>query len=124
VYAAAVEAGVRALTEECALAARDDLADAFALAAERIGGHPALRRLASDEPAALAVLVTPGDGPTWQLARAGVRSILDAAGRVGDPASVEVVLRWMVSFVADPGVEVTRQAELVAAAIPASTQGT
>lgn len=123
VYAAAIEAGVRGLAEECSLTARDDLADALALAAERIGGHPALRRLATDEPVALAALVTPDGGPTWQLARAGVRSILGAAGRVSDPASVEVVLRWMVSFVAHPGVEVARQAELVAAAIP-SAQGT
>lgn len=118
VYAAAVEAGVRALAEECALAARDDLADALALAAERIGGHPALRRLATDEPAALAVLVTPDDGPTWRLARDGVRGVLDAAGRVSDAAAVDVVLRWLVSFVAHRGVEVTRQAGLVAAAMP------
>jgi len=118
VYAAAVETGVRGLAEECALAARDDLADALALAAERIGGHPALRRLASDEPAALAVLVTPDGGPAWQLARDGVRDVLDAAGRMSDPASVEVVLRWLVSFVTHPGVEVTRQAGMVAAAMP------
>ena len=118
VYAAAVEAAVRALAEESALAARDDLADALALAAERIGGHPALRRLASDEPAALAVLVTPSDGPTWQLARDGVRAVLEAGGRVPDAAAVDVVLRWLVSFVAHPGIEVARQAGLVAAALP------
>ncbi len=118
VYAAAVEAGVRTLAEECALAARDDLADALALAAERIGGHPALRRLATDEPAALAALVTPDDGPTWRLARDGVRGVLDAAGRASDAAAVDVVLRWLVSFVAHPGVDVARQAGLVAAAMP------
>jgi len=119
VYSAAVEAAVRALAEECALAARDDLAEALALAAERIGGHPALRRIASDEPAALAPMVTPDDGPAWGLARDGVRTVLDAAGRVSDPAAVDVVLRWLVSFVAHPGVEVSRQAALVAAAVPA-----
>jgi AcrR family transcriptional regulator len=122
VYAAAVEAGVRALAEECTIAARDDLADALALAAERIGGHPALRRIASDEPAALAVLVTPDDGAIWQLVRDGVRAILEAAGRLSDAAAVDVVLRWMVSFVAHPGLDVGRQAALVAAALPANAE--
>jgi AcrR family transcriptional regulator len=121
VYAAAIDAGVRGLGEECALTARDDLTDALALAAERIGRHPALRRLAADEPAALAALMSPDDGAVWQLARGGVRSVLDAAGRVSDPAAVEVVLRWLVSFVADAGVDVTRQAGLVAAAIPTAS---
>jgi AcrR family transcriptional regulator len=118
VYAAAVEAGVRALAAECTLAARDDLAEALALAAERIGGHPALRRVASDEPLALAALVTPGNGTTWRLARDGVRAVLDASGRTSDPAAVEIVLRWLVSFVADGGADVARQAGLIAAAIP------
>jgi AcrR family transcriptional regulator len=118
VYAAAVEAAVRSLAEECALVARDDLAEALALAAERIGGHPALRRLATDELAAIAAFVTPDDGPTWRLARDGVRAVLDAAGRVSDAAAVDVVLRWLISFVAFPGVELSRQASLVAAALP------
>lgn len=121
VYAAAIEAAVRTLADECTLVARDDLADALALAAERIGGHPALRRLASDEPAALAALVTPADGPAWGQARDGVRAVLDTAGRASDAAAVEVVLRWLVSFVAHPGVEVSRQAALVAAAVPAQS---
>jgi len=118
VYAAALEAGVRGLAEECALAAREDLSDALALAADRIGGHPALRRLASDEPAALAALVTPDDSPVWRLARDGVGGMLDAAGRVSDPAAVEVVLRWLVSFVPTAGADVAGQARLVAAALP------
>ena len=51
VYAGAVEAGVRALADEAGAAARDDMADALALAAERLGSHPALRRVAAEEPA-------------------------------------------------------------------------
>jgi AcrR family transcriptional regulator len=121
VYAAAVEAAVRSLAEECALVARDDLAEALALAAERIGGHPALRRLATDEPAAVAAFVTPDDGPTWQLARDGVRAMLNAAERVSDSTAVDVVLRWLISFVAFPGLELSRQATLVAAALPAAS---
>src|SRR5947209_12498031 len=37
VYAAAVEAGVRNLAQECAAVAREDVAEALALAAERLG---------------------------------------------------------------------------------------
>ncbi|HMC68971.1 MAG TPA: TetR family transcriptional regulator, partial [Mycobacteriales bacterium] len=49
VYAAAVEAAVQSLGEECATVAGDDLAEALALAADRISGSAALRRVASDE---------------------------------------------------------------------------
>jgi AcrR family transcriptional regulator len=120
VYAAALEAAVHGLAEECALAARDDLADALALAAEHIGRHPAVRRLATDEPVALAALMTPGDAPAWHLARDGVRAVLAAAGRDPSPAAVDVVLRWLVSFVADAGTDITGQAALVAAGLRSS----
>jgi AcrR family transcriptional regulator len=128
VYAAALDAGVRTLADEAALAAREDLAEALALAAERIGRHPALRRIAADEPVVLAALVTPTDGPIWTAARDGVAAVLAAAGAVterpggaaaADPVAVEVVLRWLLSFVTDPGVDVAGQAELVAAAVRA-----
>src|SRR6059036_3583904 len=66
VYAAAIEAGIRSLTEECATVADDDLAEALALAAERLGSHPALRRVAGDEPATLAMLMCPTDSPAWE----------------------------------------------------------
>src|ERR1700729_766112 len=79
VYAAALDAGIRALTAECVAAAREDLGEALGLAADRVGGHPALRRISADEPLALAALVTPTDSPLWLLARSGVRDMLLAA---------------------------------------------
>jgi AcrR family transcriptional regulator len=129
VYSAAVDAGVRSLAEECQLIAREDLVEALAVAADRIGSHPALRRVAADEPAVLAALVGLGDGAGWQTARTGVADILDAAGRTHDGASVDVVLRWLVSFVASAGRDVEGQARLVAAAVSseparAGTSGT
>lgn len=120
VYAAAIDAGIHGLAAECAaVAARDDLADALAIAAERIGAHPALRRIASDEPAVLARLVTidrGGDG-LWAGARDAAREVLAAAGRGTGAANVDLLVRWLMSFVADAGVEVDVQARMIAAAL-------
>lgn len=119
VYAAAIDAAIRSLASECTVAARDNLADALALAAERVGSHPAVRRIAADEPAALAALMTPTDMPLWGLARSAVRDVLVAAGVATSSASVDAVLRWLVSFVAAPAVDAAAQAELMAAAVGA-----
>ena len=119
VYAAAIEGGIRALAAECGVAAREDLAEALALAAERIGAHPALRRIAADEPAALAVLVTPTDHPLWRLARSSVRDVLIGSGAATSAASIDAVLRWLVSFIAAAGTDATAQASLIAAGVTA-----
>jgi AcrR family transcriptional regulator len=119
VYAAALEAGIRTLTAECVAAAREDLSEALGLAADRVGGHPALRRIAADEPLALAALVTPSDSPLWPLARAGVRETLAAARCDSGPASVDLVLRWVVSFVASPAADSAQQGAHLAAGLRA-----
>ena len=120
VFAATVDAGIGALADECTAAAVDSLADGLALAADRLGSHPALRRISADEPAVLAALTSIGDSPTWIAAREGVRSVLAAGGRDASDASVEVALRWLVSFIGAPGSAIDRQASLVAAGLPAA----
>jgi AcrR family transcriptional regulator len=120
VYAAALDAGIRSLTAECTAAAREDLADALSLAAERIGSHPALRRIAADEPATLASLMTPTDMPLWGLARSSVRDVMVAAGAATSSTSIDTVLRWLVSFIAAPAIDAPAQAGLVAAAVGAA----
>jgi AcrR family transcriptional regulator len=117
VYAAAVEAGIRSLAAECVSAAGDDLEEALGLAADRLGTHPALRRIAADEPAVLAVLITPTDTPLWGLARSSVRDLLVAAGVATSAASIDLVLRWLTSCVIAPAADVSAQAGLVAAAL-------
>lgn len=119
VYAAALDAGIRGLSAECCVAARDNLAEALALAAERISANPALRRVAADEPATLAALVTPGDAPVWVLARSAVRDVLIASGAATSTAGIDTVLRWLVSFIAAPSSDATAQAGLIAAGISA-----
>jgi AcrR family transcriptional regulator len=120
VYAAAIDAGVAALVEECVAVAGDDLAEALAQAAERLGGHPALRRIAAEEPVVLAGLVTIDDGPAWARVRAGVARVLQVARRDASVGSVELVLRWLVSFVAATGHDIDGQAATLAAALRAS----
>jgi AcrR family transcriptional regulator len=118
VYAAAVEAGASALADECVAVARDDLAEALALAADRLASHPALRRIASDEPATHAALLAVGDSPAWTSARASVAAVLDAAHRDSGPPSVDVVLRWLVSFTGTSASGAEEQAAIVAAGLP------
>src|SRR4051794_8445160 len=79
VYAATVEAEVRSLGAECARVAADEgLHAALVRAAERIGTHPAVRRVAADEPAVLARLQTPAHDPAWEVAREAVTVTLQA----------------------------------------------
>jgi AcrR family transcriptional regulator len=120
VYSGALDTGVRSLADECLVVAAEDLADALSLAAERLSTVPALRRIASDEPAVLATLTSIGEGREWDSVRELVRAMLAAAGRAATAPAVDVVLRWLVSYVGNPGRDVEAQAKLVAAAIPAA----
>jgi AcrR family transcriptional regulator len=117
VYGAALDAGIRGLAAECVAAAHEDLGEALALAAERIGGNPALRRIASDEPSVLAALMTPTDMPVWGLARTSLRDVFVAAGVATSASSIDLVVRWLTSFLASPGADVATQAGLIAAAV-------
>jgi AcrR family transcriptional regulator len=117
VFVAAIDAAITSLIEECRAVAREDLADALAIAAERVSGNPALRRVAAEEPIALAELSCIGSDGPWQTARAGVREVLNDGGAASDDAAVEVVLRWLVSFVASAGRDLERQAQLLVAGL-------
>jgi len=98
VFSGLVAAEVETIAAECAGRPLDD---ALVHAALRLSSHPGLRRVAADDPAALAMLVTGGDGPGWQAARGAVRAALEPAGLAGD----DLVLRWLSSHVATPGTE-------------------
>lgn len=122
VFAAAIDSGMRGLTDECVTIATDDFADALALAADRLATHPALCRLAADEPVAVAALTAIDDSEPWTSARASVKAMLDAGGRDASPATVEVVLRWLVSFVGSPGRDIDGQAAVIARGLPILSQ--
>ncbi|MDQ6649886.1 MAG: TetR/AcrR family transcriptional regulator [Actinomycetota bacterium] len=121
VYAALAVAEVEALAAECAsVLAAEGFAEALARAADRIGGHPVVRRLALDEPAMLAGLAMPSAAPGWQAARAAVCAGLDRAGRSSEAPTLDLVLRWLSSHLLWPGGqdELTLAAGLLAAGLP------
>lgn len=105
VWRALIEAEVADLAADCADL---PLADALALAATRISTHPAVRTVATTEPAVLASLlasaaVVPADeeqpAPGWLQARRAVRAQLAAAGHAhGD----DTVLRWLITHLTWP----------------------
>jgi len=117
VYAAALDAAIRNLTLECVVVAPDGLADALVIAADRIGTNAALRRIAADEPAVLAALVTPTTMPLWGLARSSVRDVLVAAGATTSAGTVDLVLRWLVSHIAAESSDVEVEAATLAAGL-------
>jgi AcrR family transcriptional regulator len=93
VWAAVAEAEVQAVAEACAGL---PLPDALAVASQRLTDHPAVSRLAAEEPATLcAMLTVPPETPARQLAADAVRRTLADAGRhVG---ATDLVLRWLES---------------------------
>ena len=101
-----------------AAAARSKLPDgldaAIAEAARLIGEHAAVRKIAVDDPAALAVLAAPGDGPAWSAARAQIAGALSDQGYVDSPVAIDVVLRYLASQLLAPS---TAQARASAATL-------
>jgi AcrR family transcriptional regulator len=98
---------------------RDGLEVALATAAKLVGQHPAARRVALDEPAVLAALATIGPGPAWESARGHIAAALADTGVGSPPASVDLVLRYLVSQLLTPSPDAERLAvaALLAAAL-------
>ncbi|MGH8890241.1 MAG: TetR/AcrR family transcriptional regulator [Acidothermaceae bacterium] len=110
VYRAVVLAEVEAV----AVAARSKLSQgldvALADAARLVAEHQALRRVASDDPAALAVLATPDASQGWVAARVQIGDVLRSAGVEVSGESVDLVSRYFASLVCDPSTEAQRRA--------------
>lgn len=116
VWEAVLTAEIEALASECAGLPLDE---ALGRAARRIGGHPAVRRLAADEPAVLATLLSaPPAASPRRLATEAVRRMLAEAGR--HPGTADLVLRWLESHLARPAPTPTSPA-LLAAMLPSAT---
>jgi AcrR family transcriptional regulator len=80
-----------------------DLVAATAAGLARAGGiaaeHVAARRVAAEQPGALAPLMRADDGPAWQTARARLSALL---GVPPDDPLVRLAAGWVVSQVMDP----------------------
>lgn len=110
VLAALVHARVEALVLECRVVAGEDLhvpglpagsgsglAAALGRAADALASSRPLRRVAASEPALLAPLAVPDEGPAWAAVREGVAAVLRAGGAEAGADQVEVVQRWLLS---------------------------
>jgi AcrR family transcriptional regulator len=121
VYLAVVASEV----DRVAAAARAKLPEGFdvavAEAARLIGETAVLPKIAVDDPAALAALATPGDGPAWIAARTEIAGALSAGGYSDSPAAVDLVLRYLSSQLLEPSAAADRvgAAELLTSAVAA-----
>jgi hypothetical protein len=109
---------------DCCDLARDDLGVALTRAADAVAQNPVLIGLRKVEPSALVRAVSPGDGATWDVIREQVARVLDTANVSSGAESVDLVCRWLASYVASPGTSTTRavQGRLVAAGLPAAVR--
>ena len=90
------------------------LAAALEHAAAQLAASGPLRRVAAEEPAALAAVAVPGEGRTWDAVRTAVVDVLEAAEVPGTPVACDLVLRWLVSQATWPG---TREEVALGAAL-------
>ena len=67
-------------------------------------------------------MTTIDDSAPWEQARGSVKAVLDAGGRDAGAATVDVVLRWIVSFMGAPGHDVEGQAAVIARGLPVQAQ--
>lgn len=74
---------------------------ALTRASQFIAEHPALVGIRANDPQSLAPISAPGAG--WDAVRELAREALVARGSKGTDAQVDVVLRWLTSFVIEPG---------------------
>jgi AcrR family transcriptional regulator len=102
VYVAVVASEVDSVAAAARAKLPDGLEGAIAEAARLIGEHAAVRKIAVDDPGALAALATPGDGPAWTAARTQIAGALSDRGHVDSPAAVELVLRYLSSQLLTP----------------------
>ena len=118
VYAAVVVAEIDAIAAAVAESA-GAFDVALVAAAMALGDNAAVRRVARDEPAVLATLATPSEGPGWSAARGHIASALAAAGCQSTPAAVDLVLRYLTTQLLSPSDAVEQAAigQLIAAAV-------
>jgi len=122
VLAAAAEHEALRLVGEAS--AQPDLAAALAAGFAAVGQHPAVRRLASTEPAALAPLLAQGGGPRWSAVRTAVAEALRSHQARGDAFAVDLVIRLALSHALDPaGPDAEGAVALVADALAVAGPG-
>jgi AcrR family transcriptional regulator len=108
VYAAVVLAEIDAIAAIAESSGSFDVA--VLAAATALADNAAVRRVARDEPAVLAALATPGEGPGWVAARGHIARMLAAANCESTPAAVDLVLRYLATQLLSPSAAAERAA--------------
>jgi AcrR family transcriptional regulator len=117
VFAALAEHEIRALGELVRESADDDLGAALVLAAQRISTHPAVQRIAASEPELIGVMLVPSTG-VRRVAEDEIAATLRASGRDSSSPYVDVVMRWLASYLARPGDFPAAGAAVLVAGLP------
>jgi AcrR family transcriptional regulator len=110
VYRAVVAAQVKAIAAAGAARLPEGIEIALLEVASRIAQHPAVRKIAADEPAVLAELVRIGDGGSWAAVRTHVATLLQAGELDHSDAAVDLVARFLASQLTSPSSESQRRA--------------
>jgi AcrR family transcriptional regulator len=114
------------VAQDCVDLAKDDLTVALTRAADAVASHPVFVGLRIVEPTVLLTAVAPDDGAVWTVIRSQVERILDSADVSSRHDCVDLVCRWLASFVVAPGSSAMRaqQAGLLASSLPAAIRTT
>jgi AcrR family transcriptional regulator len=122
VYAATVAAEVDAIAAAAGARLEFGIEAALAEAARLVGEHPAVRKIAAEEPATIAALAVISDGTSWKAAHDHAAGVIRGAGLNDAPASVDLVLRYLASQLLTPSDDAARGAEarLLASALRAA----
>lgn len=76
-----------------------------------IAEHPALVGVRANDPLSLAPLTVPSAGEGWTAIRELTRQALVARGSKGTPAQVDVLLRWLTTFIVEPSDDASRASQ-------------
>ncbi len=101
---------VAELGADCRDLAASDLVVALTRAADAVATHVVLVALRTVEPTALVGACAPGVGARWDLVRAQVALVLDAADRSSALEHVDLVCRWLATYAVEPGTQDERAA--------------
>lgn len=91
--------------------AASTMPSALTTTARAIADHPALVGVRAHDPLALAPISVPSAGEGWTAIRELTRQALAARGGKASEAQVDLLLRWLTSFVAVPSDDASRNSQ-------------
>lgn len=87
------------------------LPEALTATARMIADHPALIGVRKHDPLALAAIAVPATGEGWTAIRELTRQALAVRGGKATDAQIDLLLRWLTSFITVPTDDASRNAQ-------------